>query len=149
MVSSYAAMKQIHLLMWNVTLVPHLLFKATWFNELQSAENWYDVYSLYICLVNRLRLCGRNKPFGANLRHVKWRAWDVDCKSVRLTFAELKTALANNSNDGYPVSYRCRTNSVNLCGNICDRVVRRALGQSCQKQFLPPFMASAKQYKEI
>jgi len=87
---------------------------------------------------------GRNKRFGANLRQVKWRAWDVDRRSVRLTFAELKKASANNSNDGYPVSYMCGSNSVNLCGNICVGFVRRAMGWARQKDLVP-----VKQYEEI
>jgi hypothetical protein len=92
---------------------------------------------------------GRNKRFGANLRQVKWRAWEADPRSVRLTFAKLKKASANNSNDGYPVFYRCRYNSVNLCGNICSRFVRRAMGWNGQKDFLSTFVVLVKQHEEI
>jgi hypothetical protein len=114
----------LRLFSWTVPLVPHLLFKVTWFTEVLTCRQlpWCMllVQQAYIRLGSNIQLWLRCKRFRVKLRHVKWSAWDVDWKSATL-FVKLRKALANTSTDGYPVSYRCKTNNVNLCGSMYDR----------------------------
>jgi hypothetical protein len=87
---------------------------------------------------------GRNKQFRANLRQVKWCAWDVDRRSVRLTFAELKKASANNSNDGYPVFYRCRSKQRKPLWKYLRQVCPSSTGPNLPARIPPPVLDVSK-----